>query len=99
MQFSRDKGELPQQFVPGKKHKLIPTNTADAQVEEAMRISKEMNAKPEVGLAERIAKMDAMNPATAFDFLDGLSQFDKERYLMAERMGKARRQILGRYGW
>lgn len=99
MDFARDRGDKAPQFVPSADHELQPLGSADAQVDEAMRLAKERNSQPEVGLAERIAKMDGMYVATAVDFLDGLSPFEREKYLLAEKQSKGRKQILGRYGW
>ena len=93
-----NEGVVPQ-FVPSEKYEAQPIGDANSQVDEAMRLAKERNAQPEVGLAERIARMDAMTVNQAIVFMDGLSQHEKERYLEVEKRSKGRTSILGRYGW
>lgn len=97
--FGRTPGHSPQQFVPGEDHTLQPIGNADSQVQEAMKIAKLANSKPDPGVEERMDRIAAMNVSTATDFLDGLSQYERELYLEAEKKGRARRGVLGRYGW
>lgn len=97
--FARDGGSLAPQFVPGEEYKAQPLGSAEAQVAEAMAVAKEANSKESLTLEDRIATMQKMNPATAVDFLDKLSQYEREQYLTAEKFGKSRKTVLGRYGW
>lgn len=100
--FSRDAGQdVPQSS--GLKS-VQPIGSAESQVDEAMRLSKERNRKAaeheeKFGLLERVAKMDSMNVPTAIEFLDALPQAERENYLRAEVVSKKRRGVLGAYGW
>lgn len=95
--FSRNNEGVAPQFIP--EHEAQPIGSAEAQVSEAMALAKQLNSRPEISLAERIAKIDPMTVATACDFLDGLSPSEREKYLLAEKTSKGRTTILGRYGW
>lgn len=99
--FSRDEGHIEQAFIPDKGHTLYPINSADAQVEEAMALVKERNKQEQLvdPLVKYMTKMDEMNVPTAIAFLDGQSEFERERYLRAEQKGQARVTILRSYGW
>lgn len=102
--FSRDIGEIEPAFIPSKKYKAHPLGSADAQATEAMRIAKERNKKLQIqeestGMSERIMKMDNLTVPRAIEFLDSLSQAEREKYLNAEKLSKNRRTILASYGW
>ncbi len=97
--FGRSSGEVQPGFIPGDGHQLQPLGNEENMIGEAMILAKSLNQRTEVGLADRIVKMDAMNVSTALDFLDGLSDAEREKYLIAEKKSKGRRMILGRYGW
>lgn len=102
--FARDKGEIEPAFVPDEDYEAQSVGSADAQVVEAMAIAKERNKKlalleASTGMSERILKMDNLTVPRAIEFLDSLSQAEREKYLNAEKLSKARNGILASYGW
>ena len=101
VRFGRDIGTPEGQFVPDEEYELLPLNTADAQVSEAMALVKERNRKEQEdeSIIPYIIKIDGMNVAQAVDHLDGISQFEREKFLRAEKLSKNRKGILAAYGW
>lgn len=102
--FARDIGEVEPAFVPPEGYEAQPLGSAEAQVEEAMRIAKERNAElakkeAETGMMERVHKMDSLTVPRAVEFLDSLPQAEREKYLNAEKLSKNRTTILASYGW
>lgn len=102
--FARDIGEIEPAFIPGEDYESQPLGSAEAQVEEAMRIAKERNVQiaeheSQMGILERAAKMDSLTVPRAIEFLDSLPQAEREKYLNAEKQSKNRKMILGSYGW
>lgn len=98
--FSRERGTREPQFVPGNDHSLLPIGSADAQVVEAMSLAKERNRTENLTPTQRIVVMEEKaSVAVACDFLDAQSPYERDLYLAAERKGKNRKTVLGRYGW
>jgi hypothetical protein len=102
--FARDIGTVEPAFVPGKDYEHYPLGSAEAQATEAMRTAKEGNKKlalleESTGMSERIMKMDNLTVPRAVEFLDSLSQTEREKYLNAEKLSRKRSTILASYGW
>lgn len=99
--FARDAGQPIAQFEADEDYELLPLNSADAQAQEAMALTKLRNRQEQESesIIPVIEKMDSMNVAQAIDYLDAMSQHERERHLRAEQISKNRKGILAAYGW
>lgn len=79
----------------------VQLGSAEEQVAEAMRIAKARNQEllKSDSIVPYIEKMDGMTVSQAVTFLMDQSPAKRERYLQAEKISKARKTVLGHFGW